>query len=455
MSIILAQQALLTDGWHDNVTIEINQVGAIKSVGESTSNPDIEVGILLPSIANVHSHSFQRAMAGLAEKRGPGTTDDFWTWRKVMYRFLELLTPEDIEAIAAQVQMEMLEAGFASQAEFHYVHHAPNGVAYDQVDETSQRHLQAALMTGMGYTHLPVLYMQGGLDGRQLDGGQLRFGCGLKQFSALIEQIRSSLHQYPKDFRLGVAPHSLRAVSTEGLDMCVSLADEHPIHIHAAEQIAEVQEVERALKARPVRWLLDNQPVDSRWCLIHATHLDDREIVDLARSRAVAGLCPITEANLGDGIFDAEKFIGNQGTIGIGSDSNVRISLNEELRALETSQRLRERRRLILTNSEKPSNGRMLYNAAAKGGAQAIGRNSGSIQAGALADLVALDEKHIALAGLKDDTILDTWIFASGSDLVSDVWSAGRHVVKNGRHVNHYTIRKHYKETIQRLRVNV
>lgn len=449
---IAARQALTSEGWRQNVTVEIGDDGRISGVVDNNDLATASAGILLPALSNVHSHSFQRAMAGLAERRGPTAQDDFWTWRKVMYRFLDILSPDDIEAVAAQVQMEMLEAGFASQAEFHYVHHAPGGEPYGQLEELSLRHFKAARLTGIGYTHLPVLYMQGGLDERPLRGGQRRFGCNIDQFEQLFSNINSQMDTHPNDFVLGVAPHSLRAVSAEGLKTAIDLAPKNPIHIHAAEQIGEVDDVTKTLGARPIRWLLNNMPIDERWCLIHATHMDDTEVDDLARSGAVAGLCPLTEANLGDGIFNASRFLKRGGAFGIGSDSNVKIALSEELRMLEVSQRLRDRRRVVLSDENTQSNGRFLYGRAASGGAQAIGRDAGRIKVGAFADLVALDDSHYAVAGLSHDAILDTWIFACGDELVSDVWSAGRHVVKDGIHVNRDKIASQYSSTIKKLR---
>lgn len=449
---IHARHALLPEGWARSVTVSIDETGHIASVNRDGDRAEHTVGILLPALSNLHSHSFQRAMAGLAERRGPGGQDDFWTWRSVMYRFLDILTPDDIGVIAAQVQKEMLEAGYAAQAEFHYVHHAPGGEAYEQIAETSLRHFEAARLTGIGYTHLPVLYMQGGLDGQELTGGQLRFGCDLDRFGALYEAIGSGLADMPEDCRLGIAPHSLRAVTKDGLQEAVRLAPEGPIHIHVAEQTSEVEAVLAAYGARPARWLMDQYPIDDRWCFIHATHLDQGEISDLAHSGAVAGLCPMTEANLGDGIFPADQFLSNGGAFGIGSDSNVRIALSEELRLLETSQRLRDRKRLILSDAETPSNGQSIYEKAALGGARALNRPSGEILPGCYADLVALDDSHIALAGLTGDTILDTWIFACSDDVISDVWSAGRHMVTHGHHVRHEEIERAFRTLIVRLR---
>lgn len=454
---IFAKQALTSTGWLQNVVVEIGDDQRITNITQglshtAVSDADSRVGVLLPALSNLHSHSFQRAMGGLAEKRGSSSHDDFWTWRKVMYRFLEILSPDDIEAIAAQVQIDMIKSGYAASAEFHYVHHAHNGKPYAQLAELSMRHFNAALQTGIGYTHLPVLYMQGGLDGRKLQGGQLRFECDIEQFQTLHSSLSASMNLLPKDAVLGVAPHSLRAVTLDGLRQCEIIASNAPLHIHAAEQVGEVNEVKEVLGAPPIRWLLDNMSVDKRWCLIHATHMQHDEVTDLALSGAVAGLCPITEANLGDGIFEASSFLQQGGTFGIGADSNVKIALSEELRMLEVSQRLRDKKRVVLCTPSTPSNGRYLYEQAARGGAQAIGRDSGRIEIGALADLVALDDQHSSLVALEGDTILDTWIFTCNDDIVTDVWAAGRHVLQNKMHQHEEKIAARFLKTITKLR---
>jgi formimidoylglutamate deiminase len=449
---IFAKQALTSAGWLKNVVVALGADQRIKNITQGLSFADHHVGILLPALSNVHSHSFQRAMGGLAEKRGAKSYDDFWTWRKVMYRFLEILSPDDIEAIAAQVQMDMIKSGYAASAEFHYLHHAQNGQQYAQIEELSLRHFSAALRTGIGYTHLPVLYMQGGLDGRKLQAGQLRFGCNIDQFESLYSVLSTNMKLLPKDAVLGVAPHSLRAVTLDGLQQCKVIAPSGPIHIHAAEQVAEVKEVNKVLGAPPIRWLLDNMSVDDRWCLIHATHMKHHEIKDLALSGAVAGLCPITEANLGDGVFNADSFLQHGGAFGIGSDSNVKIALSEELRMLEASQRLRDKKRVVLCDESTPSNGRYLYEGAARGGAKAIGRDSGRIEIGALADLVALDDQCSSLVALEGDTVLDAWIFTCNDDVVTDVWSAGRHVLKNKEHQHEEKIANRFLMTIKKLR---
>ncbi|MXN65463.1 formimidoylglutamate deiminase [Stappia sp. GBMRC 2046] len=449
---IHADHALLPSGWARDCMVEIASDGRISRIGDGPDRaPARRVGVLLPAPANLHSHAFQRALAGLTERRGEGARDSFWTWRELMYRFLEHLTPDDMEAIAALVQMEMLEAGYASVGEFHYVHNAPGGGTYDNPAETSLRIMAATIETGIGLTHLPVLYERGGVDGRPLEGGQLRFRNSLDGFDGLIGICGEMLSSLPADARLGVAPHSLRAVSRQDLAAVCGLLDGGPVHIHIAEQTAEVEAVEAAYGARPVAWLLENMPVDERWCLIHATHMSDNETRAMAESGAVTGLCPITESNLGDGIFNGRTFLESGGAFGIGSDSNVRISLAEELRTLEYSQRLGERARAVLAESGK-SVGRTLLERVAKGGAQALARDSGEIAEGKLADLVALDATDLALDGLSGDAIVDAFIFAADDSLITDVWSAGRHMVQGGRHIRREAIEGRARVVLKRLR---
>jgi formimidoylglutamate deiminase len=448
---IWSEQALTPEGWRSGVLVTVGDDGRIASVAAQSEPQGERVGILLAAPANLHSHAFQRAMAGMTERRGPDARDSFWTWRQLMFRFLEQLTPDDIEAIAAFVQMEMLEAGYAAVGEFHYLHHQPDGTPYASLAELSERIAAAATETGIGLTLLPVLYEHGGCDGRALGPGQIRFGNDPDRFARLFEGAKQALTVLPSDARIGVAPHSLRAVSKEGLHFAVELAAGAPIHIHVAEQVAEVEEVAAAWGQRPVEWLLANHDVGGNWCLIHATQMQPHETEALARSGAVAGLCPITESSLGDGIFDAERYLAHGGRFGIGSDSNIRIALSEELRTLEYSQRLRERARAVLATPDA-STGRALFERAVRGGAQAAARDAGTIEAGKLADLVALDTNAIDLLGKAGDDILDSWIFASDDRVVTDVWSAGRHLVSDGQHKAREAIGGRYRKTLLSLR---
>jgi len=451
---IFAEQALLPDGWVKNVAVTVAEDGRISSVDRDCTPSGNRVGILLPAPVNLHSHAFQRAMAGMSEKRGSEARDSFWTWRQIMFRFLDALTPEDVEAIAAFVQMEMLEAGYAAVGEFHYLHHQPGGAPYRNLAELSERIIAAAFETGIGLTHLPVFYQFGGCDKRPLAPGQIRFGNDSDRFAQLHELAAKAIDALPEDAVLGVAPHSLRAVDEDGLSMAVSLAGEKPLHMHLAEQVAEVEEVQAARGMRPVEWLLDNQAVGKNWCLIHTTQMTAEETIGLARTGAVAGLCPITESSLGDGIFDGVRFLEHGGRFGVGSDSNIRISLSEELRTLEYSQRLRDRSRATVATTEK-STGRVLFEGAVAGGAQAAGRSSGALAAGCFADLLALDETAIDLEGREGDEILDSYIFAGDDRMVRDVWSAGRHVVVHGKHVKGDAIRARYRTAMKSLRARM
>lgn len=442
--ILHAATALLPDGWGTDVRIRVDG-GRIAEVTTGVAGQGH--GVLLPAPVNLHSHTFQRAMAGLTEARTAGQ-DSFWTWRALMYRFLERLSPEDVEAIAAQAMVEMAEAGFSSVCEFHYLHHPVGGGTYADPAEMSGRIAEAARETGLGLTHLPVIYEQGGVDGRALAGGQLRFGSSPEVYARVLEGAGRALSGM-SDAVLGVAPHSLRAVRRGTLDRVAGMTD-GPIHIHIAEQVAEVTEVQAAWGARPVEWACTNLPLDARWCMIHATQMTPSETAALARTGAVAGLCPITEANLGDGIFDAPGWLAAGGTFGVGTDSNVRISLAEELRLLEYSQRLGLKARAVMADGR--STGRLLWEEAARGGAQAAGRGTGRIEVGQWADLLALDTGDLRLEGLAGDQLLDAFLFAGRDGLVTDLWSAGRHIVRDGRHIARDAVETRFRATMRRLR---
>ena len=452
MPTIHAETALLPDGWMENVLIDLGDDGRIAKVTPHVTgtSAEIHVACLLPAPVNAHSHAFQRAMAGLTEHRGNKSTDSFWTWRELMYRFLDQLTPDHVEAIAALVQMEMLESGYATNVEFHYLHHAPGGSAYDNQSEMAERIMAATATTGIGLTMLPVHYQYGGCDMRPLTGGQCRFHNDLDGFAALCDGVRNGLDNLPADTVFGVAPHSLRAVSASSLDFTRQLANGGPFHMHLAEQRAEVEEVRHYLGARPVEWVLDNFEADTDCCFIHCTQMQPHETSGLAASGAVAGLCPITEASLGDGVFDGVSWFDADGMIAIGSDSNIRISLSEELRNLEYTQRLRDGSRSAMATSTA-STGRHILDAMTTGGAQAAGRHTGQIASGYWADLMALDTQSVTLAGRTKDQLIDSFIFAGDDRLVRDVWSAGRHLVTGGCHIAHNKITSTYRAALTSL----
>jgi formimidoylglutamate deiminase len=442
--------ALLETGWHRDVliTIEGRTVAAVAPGAPPRPDAECLAGIAVPGMANVHSHAFQRAMAGLVERRGP-EDDSFWTWREVMYRFLAHMTPDDVEAVAAWLHVEMLEAGFTATGEFHYLHNDPTGARYADPAEMGARIAAAAQVSGIGLALLPCFYAHGGCGGREPKPGQARFLSDLDGYWRLLEASARHVAAVPGAV-LGLAPHSLRAVDAGEMRALAERWQAGPIHIHAAEQTAEVDECIAWSGARAVQWLLDHMAVDERWCLIHCTHMTSEESAALARSGAVAGLCPITEANLGDGIFEAPRFLEAGGRFAVGSDSNVRISLAEELRTLEYGQRLRERKRNRLGPAGS-STGRHLFDAACRGGAQALGLASGVIAPGRTADIVILDDAHPALAGRSGDAVLDSWIFAAGDGIVRDVFAGGTHVVTAGRHRHREVLLRRFTATMRRL----
>ncbi|MBO0143057.1 formimidoylglutamate deiminase [Agrobacterium sp. Ap1] len=444
-STLHAGSALLPQGWASNVRISITG-GIISDIdfGVDAKATDERHSVLVPAMSNLHSHAFQRAMSGLAELRGP-TDDSFWSWRVLMYRFALQMTPEQIEAVAAQLYMEMLESGFCRVGEFHYLHHDRDGSLYANIAEHAERIGAASAETGIGLTLLPVFYAHSGFGGQAPIDGQRRFINSTESFGQLIEACRTMQASLP-GMQLGIAPHSLRAVTPDELTAILPLAEGGPVHIHIAEQTKEVEDCIAWSGARPVEWLLDHAPVDDRWCLIHATHLTDQEVANMATSGAVAGLCPITEANLGDGTFAASAFLSKGGRFGVGSDSNVQISLAGELRQLEYSQRLAHRARNVIA-APNGSTGRRLFDAAIYGGAQALATKAG-LAAGAPADIVALDTGNASY--LAEDSLLDNWIFG-GDVTVESVWAAGNKKVVNGRHVARDKIRKHFAKTMQAL----
>ncbi|PPU15659.1 formimidoylglutamate deiminase [Xanthomonas arboricola pv. corylina] len=443
-----AARALLPDGWAGDVRITLAQ-GRIASVqpGATPAADDTRVERLLPGLGNLHSHAFQRGMAGLTEVGGRGG-DSFWSWRELMYRFVDRLDPDSLQVIAEQAYVEMLESGFTRVGEFHYLHHSPGGAAYAQAGEMSGRIAAAAANTGIGLTLLPVFYAHADFGGVAPSAAQRRLIHDIDGFARLLDDCKGSLKTLP-DAVLGLAPHSLRAVTPEQLAALVPLTD-GPIHIHIAEQQREVQACLAWSGQRPLQWLLANAPVDARWCLVHATHVDASELQGIVDNGAVVGLCPITEANLGDGLFPMQAFAAAGGRFGVGSDSNVLIDAAEELRLLEYGQRLQLQARNVLAQAGA-SSGRWLFEQAGEGAAQALGVARSGIRVGASADLLELDPTHPALLARNDDALLDSWLFAARGGAVRTVWRAGRAVVRNGRHVDRTRVAARFAGVLQSL----
>jgi len=449
MTIIHAAQTLTPQGWRRNVRLHVRngRIAAIQTDVAPQAGDDLHA-VLVPAMANLHSHAFQRGMAGLTELRG-SCEDNFWSWREVMYRFALSMTPEQVEAIAGQVYMEMLEAGFGRVGEFHYLHHHRDGRPYADPGEMAGRIAAAAQLTGIGLTLLPVFYAHSTFGGAAPSPSQRRFISTIDSYGRLLERCHAVVQPLATAV-VGAAPHSLRAVTPQELAEVTALAATGPIHIHIAEQRQEVEDCLAWSGQRPVQWLLDHAALDTRWCLVHATHMDATETARLAATGAIAGLCPITEANLGDGTFDALDFIRCGGRFGIGTDSNVQVGVADELRLLEYSQRLLHRARNVLGTPER-STGRVLLERALPGGAMALGAGFTGIAVDCPADFVSLDRQHPALACKREDALLDAWIFSGGNSVIDCVWVAGEKVVSAGRHRRRDEIVKRFFRTMQQL----
>ncbi|NWF14239.1 formimidoylglutamate deiminase [Pseudomonas reactans] len=435
MSAFFAERALLPNGWANDVRLEVSAEGLLTKVEANASAEGAERlrGPVLAGMPNLHSHAFQRAMAGLAEVAG-NPNDSFWTWRDLMYRMVGKISPDQLQVIARQLYIEMLKAGYTSVAEFHYVHHDVSGQPYADRTELSRQISQAAASSGIGLTLLPVLYTHSGFGGQAPNEGQRRFINSTENYLDLQARLKPLLATQPAQ-QLGLCFHSLRAVTPQQINDVLAASDKAcPVHIHIAEQQKEVDDCLAWSGKRPLQWLYDNVEVDERWCLVHATHADADEVARMAKSRAIAGLCLTTEANLGDGIFPAVDFLAQGGRVGIGSDSHVSLSVVEELRWLEYGQRLRDQRRNRLYRSDQPMVGRTLFDAALDGGAQALGQPIGRLEVGKRADWIVLDGNDPYLATATEDGILNRWLFAGGDRQVRDVLVNGKWVVRDGHH---------------------
>ena len=445
---------LLPSGWAEGVLLDVDDAGTIRRVetGAPANGRTQLPGAVIPGMPNLHSHAFQRAMAGLTERSGGEERSDFWSWRRTMYSFVERLAPPQVEAIAAHLYVEMLKAGYTGVAEFHYLHNPPDGGRYSDGAELARRVAAGAQAAGIRLTLLPVLYREGGFGGGPLAPAQRRFRLGIDEWAGILAALAGASPTQTA----GAALHSLRAVlpadMADALAAYDAVSPEGPIHIHIAEQEKEVAECLAWSGLRPVEWLLDGVPVDGRWTLVHATHMTEDEIRRAAASGAVAGLCPTTEANLGDGIFALPGWLAGGGAFGVGSDSNVSLDPREELRWLEYAQRLVLKRRLVAGGAASPhSLGAALWLGAAAGGARAMGQPCGAIAAGCAADLLVLDPDHPTLAAHGPETLLDAWVFTNAGSALREVRVAGRRVIEDGRHPGEDAIRARYRKTMTEL----
>ncbi|MFY1666243.1 formimidoylglutamate deiminase [Pseudomonas sp. Pseu.R1] len=452
MSVFFAERALLPAGWANNVRFEVGVDGFLTKVQANAERQGAELinGPVVPGMPNLHSHAFQRAMAGLAEVAG-NPNDSFWTWRDLMYRLVGQISPEQLGVIARQLYIEMLKGGFTSVAEFHYVHQDTAGKSYANPAELALQVSQAASSVGIGMTLLPVLYTHSGFGGLAPNDGQRRFINSTDSYLGLQARLKPVIRAQPAQ-ALGLCFHSLRAVTPQQISDVLAASDTQcPVHIHIAEQQKEVDDCLAWSGRRPLQWLYENVEVDERWCLVHATHAEADEVATMAKSRAVAGLCLTTEANLGDGIFPAVDYIAQGGRWGIGSDSHVSLSVVEELRWLEYGQRLRDQRRNRLYRADQPMVGRTLYDAALIGGAQAMGQSVGALEVGKRADWLVLDGNDPYLATASGDAILNRWLFAGGDRQVREVMVNGRWVIRDGRHADEEESRQAFAQVLRAL----
>lgn len=451
MTIWFAEKALLPQGWAKNVQITIADDGEITSVTPDAKPEGQLLGaIVVPGMPNLHSHAFQRAMAGLTEFSA-NPSDSFWSWRDLMYRMVGKITPDQLQHIARYLYIEMLKAGYTSVAEFHYLHHDPKGAPYTLRHEMALRISEAACQAGIGLTLLPVLYSFSGFGGKQPSQEQRRFINNTEDYLELHQTLTAHLARQPMQ-RTGLCFHSLRAVMPEQIQQVLDNTHEsQPIHIHIAEQQKEVEDCLIWSGQRPVEWLYNHFPIDNHWCLIHATHLTGQETESIADSQAIAGLCPTTEANLGDGIFPGQRFIAKGGVWGIGSDSHISVSVTEDLRWFEYGQRLQHQQRNLLTCQNEIYIGNALYQGALQGGSQALGQNVGRIEVGYRADLLVLNDQDPFIATADDNMLLNRWIFASVSNPIRHVMTGGHWVIKEGQHKDDLVARENFVNVLKTL----
>jgi formimidoylglutamate deiminase len=447
---LLFERVLLPQGICPRVAVDIDDEGTLRRITADahTGTGAAVRGLAICGMPNVHSHAFQRGMAGAAELSG-SAEDSFWGWRETMYRFVERLTPPDVAAIAAMAYVEMLESGYTSVAEFHYLHHQPDGSAYPDRTAMAAAVRDAAQLAGIRQLLLPCLYQTSGFGPRPLLDRQRRFAHGTEQFLQLFERVRAQTNRLQT---VGIALHSLRAVPIASVrDVVAAVPTEIPVHIHISEQQREVDECLKFVGRRPIDYLLDSVALSSRWCLVHATHALPSELNAIIQTGAVVGLCPTTEANLGDGCFPLDDFVELSGRFGIGSDSQVSIDPCEELRAAEYALRLRRQRRGLVASGAQAHCGTSLYTQAAAGGARALGIRSGELNVGCVADIVVLDTDQPQFAGLPDEALLDAYVFAPRPGAVRDVMVAGQWVVRDRRHAQREPVARAYRRSVERL----
>ena len=449
MTVLFAKRAYLGFQWHEQVRIHIDG-GRVSnwSVSTAPSPNDELVDIVIPGIPNAHSHVFQRALAGHCEGKGPNDKDDFWSWRSQMYELAEQLNPDTLKPIARLAFAEMLAAGYTTVAEFHYLHRTSNGKY--EVNDMFNAIAEAADDVGIRLTYLPILYERAGFGQSNLNKVQRLFKLTLDDY---VDHFRYALESPGSHISVGLGLHSLRAVSEPSVAQVANLAQVEgcPVHIHIAEQTAEVDECIATHGARPIQWLLENIEVDDNWCLVHATHADVKELTSLANSTAVICLCPTTEGNLGDGIFPIKVWSTLGGGLAIGSDSQISVNPFEELRWVEYGHRLLFRTRNVIADKPDTQTGELLFRDAVAGGNQACGDTRIPLETGSTADLITLKEDGPTLAGHCSKTIFDALVFSGTHHTIDRVMVGGTWVVRDGKHIASTTLEKEYAACVSKV----
>lgn len=451
MIALFAPAARLPEAWASNVRFDIGDDGIIQavSVGASAAGAEMLRGPVIPGMPNLHSHAFQRAMAGLAEQRSD-TGDDFWSWREAMYRFLAFLTPEDVEAIATQLYIEMVKAGYTRVCEFHYLHNDPIGARYREPGAIASAHLRAARSAGIGITLAPTLYTSGGCGGKPLNDGQKRFAITPDLLADMVRSLDKEAAGQPNaTVALGI--HSLRAARIEEIENLLTALPKRTLHIHVSEQVGEVKECVAWCGRTPIAQLHHAVGLNEKWNLVHATHATAEEIAIIAQAKATITLCPSTEGNLGDGFFPADNYFKLHGIFGIGTDSQICVDPREELRLFEYGRRLQAQKRALSADPGVPHVGAWLWLNTAAGGGNPCATPVGKLQKGYRADFLVLNADSTSLFQRSGDMLLDSFVFvASGADSIREVYVGGKRVVSDSRHAGEEQAQRQFRRTMER-----
>jgi len=443
---------LQNEGWIENAGVTIDRDGIIVDI-EQVQSSEIDFGYALPGFQNAHSHAFQYAMAGLAEKHDANATHgDFWSWREAMYKLALNVSPNQLEAIATMLYSEMVRHGYTSVAEFHYVHHDKNGHQYDNLAEMGSRLIAAAETTGINITLVPIFYQKGGF-GIEPNAGQKRFiSSNIDDYLKLLDASQAACKQY-KGANIGIGIHSMRGVEPNDIAEIAKFGPQNlPFHIHISEQLKEIEDSINYLGKRPVEWLAENVELSDRFHLVHATHLTENETVSIAQSGANVVICPTTEGNLGDGIFPLRKFQELGGKWSIGTDSHVSLNPLEELRLLDYGQRLTSHKRNTYNSANQGDSGLYAVEMASTAGRKAMNNYEEKFfEIGKPLNACIYNHKAPLIGTSSIENMASTLVYSSDASMQSGTIVNGKEIVKNGKHINDESISNKFFETLKEL----